>query len=558
MSKHISIILSLFFLVSVSCKKVNQKKSDITPPSGASVVINSGALVTISSSVTLTLSAVDAYEMYVTNTVGCSGGGSWESYSNSKAWTLVQINATATMYAKFRDRALNVSECVSDSITHDDSAPSGGTISINGAATQTNSTSVTLTLSATDANEMYVTNTAGCGSGGTWQGYATSRAWTLGQINGTATVYVKYRDINLNETGCFNDSISHLSLGWTATSEVGAPTGRAAHTAIWTGSRMIVWGGHTAASEYLNSGASFDPVANEWTAISNVGAPSSRSWHTAVWTGSKMIVWGGIEIGLLNNGGIYDPSTDSWTNMSNLNAPNARIYHTAVWTGTKMVVYGYYNNPGGIYDLATDTWSNMSSVNEPEGRVHHTAVWTGSKMIIWGGYDGPNFCFVTGGLFDPILNLWSPTSIVNTPPSNTTNPQGRINHTATWTGTEMFIWGGETRNPDTVGNLNTGGLYNPETNSWRTTTTVGAPTGSILPCAVWTGSRVLVWGGAISIEGGLYDPTTDSWSSISTVNSPERRGNYSCIWTGNEMVVFGGWLSDNGAVYPNSGGIYRP
>ena len=209
MSKHISIILSLFFLVSVSCKKVNQKKSDITPPSGASIVINSGDLVTTTNSVMLSLSAVDAYEMYITTTAECTAGGTWESYSNSKAWTLGQINATATMYAKFRDRALNVSECVSDSITHDDSAPSGGTISINGAATQTNSTSVTLTLSATDANEMYVTNTAGCGSGGTWQGYATSQAWILGQTNGTATVYVKYRDANLNESDCVSDTITH-------------------------------------------------------------------------------------------------------------------------------------------------------------------------------------------------------------------------------------------------------------------------------------------------------------------------------------------------------------
>ncbi len=28
---------------------------------------------------------------------------------------------------------------------------------------------------------------------------------------------------------------------WTATSRTGAPTGRWRHTAVWTGSRMIVW-----------------------------------------------------------------------------------------------------------------------------------------------------------------------------------------------------------------------------------------------------------------------------------------------------------------------------
>jgi hypothetical protein len=28
--------------------------------------------------------------------------------------------------------------------------------------------------------------------------------------------------------------------------------------------------------------------------IATAGAPTPRSWHTAVWTGSEMIVWGGI------------------------------------------------------------------------------------------------------------------------------------------------------------------------------------------------------------------------------------------------------------------------
>src|SRR5438132_3206892 len=30
-----------------------------------------------------------------------------------------------------------------------------------------------------------------------------------------------------------------------------------------------------------------------WSATSTVNAPSAREWHTAVWTGSEMIVWGG-------------------------------------------------------------------------------------------------------------------------------------------------------------------------------------------------------------------------------------------------------------------------
>ena len=72
--------------------------------------------------------------------------------------------------------------------------PSGNSVSINAGATYATTTSATLTLASADAIEMYITNTAGCASGGTWQTYATSKAWTLGQSNGTATVYAKFKD----------------------------------------------------------------------------------------------------------------------------------------------------------------------------------------------------------------------------------------------------------------------------------------------------------------------------------------------------------------------------
>src|SRR5438094_3229457 len=56
-----------------------------------------------------------------------------------------------------------------------------------------------------------------------------------------------------------------------------------------------------------------------WTGISTANAPSGRDGHTAVWTGSEMVVWGGYggqALGILNTGGRYNPSTDSWTATS--------------------------------------------------------------------------------------------------------------------------------------------------------------------------------------------------------------------------------------------------
>jgi hypothetical protein len=81
---------------------------------------------------------------------------------------------------------------------------------------------------------------------------------------------------------------------------------------------------------------------DNWTATSTINVPTARSGHTAVWTGTEMIVWGGEAGGfaLLNTGGRYNPSTDSWMATSTTNAPSARTGHTAVWTGTEMIVWG--------------------------------------------------------------------------------------------------------------------------------------------------------------------------------------------------------------------------
>src|SRR5438552_16948892 len=101
---------------------------------------------------------------------------------------------------------------------------------------------------------------------------------------------------------------------------------------------MIVWGG----VDGLNTGGRYNPGTNSWTATSTINAPIGRSLHTAVWTGSEMIVWGGEDgyMDLLNTGGRYSPGTDSWIATSTTNAPDGRIYHKAVWSGSEMIIWG--------------------------------------------------------------------------------------------------------------------------------------------------------------------------------------------------------------------------
>src|SRR5438874_10294262 len=102
---------------------------------------------------------------------------------------------------------------------------------------------------------------------------------------------------------------------------------------------MIIWGG-TDNTQDLNTGGRYNPGTNSWTATNTSNAPTSRELHTAVWTNSEMIVWGGIGVSHFNTGGRYDPSTDSWTATTTTNAPSARVFHTAVWTNSEMIVWG--------------------------------------------------------------------------------------------------------------------------------------------------------------------------------------------------------------------------
>lgn len=203
---------------------------------------------------------------------------------------------------------------------------------------------------------------------------------------------------------------------------------------------MIVWGGVDASGSPLASGARYDPVANAWRPITSIGAPVARARHTAVWTGSETLVWGGTgATSDLSTGARYDPVADTWTPMATDNAPSARAGHTAVWTGTEMIVWGSRfgtTNNGGRYNAATDTWQPTSTLCAPSGRDGHVAVWNGSRMLVWGGYSGAYAqLYVQGAAYDPAADAWQAMSATDA-------PAARFDHAGLWTGNRFIVWGG--------------------------------------------------------------------------------------------------------------------
>ena len=379
--------------------------------------------------------------------------------------------------------------------------------------------------------------------------YEHSAVWT-------GTKMIVWGGLGLNgaaiNTGSRLDPVTNT---WQQTTLTGAPTSRNYHTAVWTGTEMIIWGGEDVNVVSQNTGARYNPTTDVWTATSTgTNVPTARYQHTAVWTGSQMIVWGGNAGLPTNTGGRYTPSTNSWLPTSTgTNVPPSRYQHTAVWTGTEMIVWGgnTFIGTGGRYNPSTDTWLTVTTTGAPAGRGSHTAVWTGTQMIVWGGY-GP--AVNTGGRYTPSTDSWLPTS------TGAGVPSARYWHTAVWTGTQMIVWGGKT--PNTF--FRTGGRYDPVADAWSPTSSGGdAPSPRYNVKAVWTGAEMIVWGGTNAGTrigtGGRYDPATSTWLptyySSSSPSSPSPREQHAMVWDGTEMLMWGGWYS---TVYLNAGGRYNP
>lgn len=351
---------------------------------------------------------------------------------------------------------------------------------------------------------------------------------------------------------------------WLPTSSQNAPAARSLHTVVWTGSEMIVWGGCTdvTCSTNVNSGSRYNPATDTWTPTSVANASAPRNSHTAVWTGSRMIIWGG-EVSTdvyTNTGGLYNPATDSWTPMSTVGAPSARIAHRAVWTGSQMIVWGgevstgVYTNTGGLYDPATDTWTATSIVAAPDPRLGHSAVWLDNLMIVWGGLDNSSALLNSGGRYDPVTDTWAPTSTTNA-------PEPRSHHGGVATSSQMIVWGGVCNPSSLTCFLNTGGRYDPVTDTWQPTSLTNAPQARIAAGGtVWSGQEMIVWAGRCGQtcylnSGGRYNPLTDTWTPATTANAPAARFNPRSVWADTQMITWGG---STAAGLLNDGGRYNP
>lgn len=166
---------------------------------------------------------------------------------------------------------------------------------------------------------------------------------------------------------------------------------------------------------------------------------------------------------------------DPWEPLSLVGAPAARAHHVAVWDAADnlMIVWGGRTAAGpaatgGVYNLTTNTWTATSTANAPSARVDATAVWDDvhKLMIVWGGRAalGGGPALGSGALYDPVKNVWKTVAV------DAKTPSARFGHTAVWTGDKMIVWGGT---PDGGTPLGDGAAFDPVAGSppWLATIT---------------------------------------------------------------------------------------
>lgn len=249
-----------------------------------------------------------------------------------------------------------------------------------------------------------------------------------------------------------------------------------------------------------------------------MGAPTARCQQAGAAVGNRLFVFGGVTNTELNaqsfpnDGALFDPVQNTWALLpAAANGPSARNFASAVYTGSSVIVWGGTFasplNTGSILDLSNNTWKVMSTTGAPAGRNYHVAVWTGSKMIVFGGSTGFGASEVflnTGAVYDPMTDAWMPMEVNGAP-----TVSGQL--AGVWTGSKLVVWGGA--------NAAQGGVYDPMTNTWATMVTSGAPSPRSRHGLFWTGSKVIVWGGISSTgtlltAGGIYDPALNQWATM--------------------------------------------
>ena len=246
---------------------------------------------------------------------------------------------------------------------------------------------------------------------------------------------------------------------------------------------------------------------------------------------------------------ILDYSAAPWVATGHLNV--ARTSHTATLLpdGRVLIVGGYGTTPldsAELYDPVTRNWSVTGSLVKP--RVMHTAtLLPNGKVLVVGGDTSPlSPDFGRGNtaeLYDPATQTWTLTGSMGTT---------RAWHTATLLQDGRVLVAGGFNND----NVKTAELYDPATETWTPTGDLNMAryghTATLLP----DGSVLIAKGsddgdlGSALWNAERYDPTSGTWSLIDDPTHYASVLHTATILSDGKVLFTGG--------YPGNGGDGDP
>lgn len=172
-------------------------KLDTTPPESVSILINEGAEYTNSKEVTLTLDAFDLLSGIDKMSFSTDGETwtNWKPFARESTFILPVSEGEKTIHLRVMDNAGNTASS-SDTIILDTTPPDSLSILINNGASETDSTSVILTLTAHDEGSgVYKMSFSNDGSyWSDWEPFSGERALTLSPQAGEKSFYFRVKD----------------------------------------------------------------------------------------------------------------------------------------------------------------------------------------------------------------------------------------------------------------------------------------------------------------------------------------------------------------------------
>ena len=352
--------------------------TDTEAPISSAITINNDNSSTSNTVVTLAISASDYYGIsayYVSeiSTAPSSSNSGWTSvtsstnFSTSISFTLTGASSAGsysrTVYVWFKDDAGNISSTASDAITfivNDTTNPSNPTIIVNNGDSSTNSTVVTLALSAIDnvgitayyASETSTTpasNASGWDSVTSNASYSDNVSFSLASAGSAGTfsrtVYIWFKDAAGNVSGNSSDAINLVVTDTTAPANPSISINSGADNTTFSNVTLTI------------SATDSEGVMGYYASESNTSPANNASGWTSVTSSNSY----------------SDNVSFSFSNVSSFGTFSRTVY---VW---------YKDAAGNISLSASDGISLIKNVtNVSTGANHTCATLKSKKVYCWG------------------------------------------------------------------------------------------------------------------------------------------------------------------------------